>query len=209
MWPTSKASALQADSCGCDSRHLHQTAPATAGVRAPLQSAGCNPVVVKVTGTPTRGVTPPAPTNHTDVADKQGSRLQNGPMQERYLPSVPNFSWECSVVSLHDSLKTRRCWCDSNRSTTFHCGKIEDPTGLISHVAVGATPTPAPILSECSLAVQALGLGPRSRRCESCRSDHFCFAQVCGSVSGAPARDAGEAGANPAHLTSLSLVEMK
>ena len=29
---------------------------------------------------------------HTDVADKQGSRLQNGPMQERYLPSVPIFS---------------------------------------------------------------------------------------------------------------------
>ncbi len=29
--------------------------------------------------------------HHTDVADKQGSRLQNGPMQERYLPSVPIF----------------------------------------------------------------------------------------------------------------------
>lgn len=26
------------------------------------------------------------------------------------------FFWECSVDSLHDSLKTRRCWCDSNRS---------------------------------------------------------------------------------------------
>ena len=28
------------------------------------------------------------------------------------------------------------------------------------------------------------------------------FHQVCGSVSGAPAREAGEAGANPAHLTT-------
>jgi hypothetical protein len=43
-------------------------------------------------------------------------------------------------------------------------------------------------------------LGPRSRVCESRRSDHFY--QVCGSVSGAPAREAGEAGANPAHLTT-------
>ena len=40
--------------------------------------------------------------------------------------------------------------------------------------------------------------------------DHACashaaptsFFQVCGSVSGAPAREAGEAGANPAHLTT-------
>ncbi len=52
---------------------------------------------------------------HTDVADKQGSGLQNRPMQERYLPSVPFFR-ERSVVSLHVSLKPRRCWCDSNRS---------------------------------------------------------------------------------------------
>ena len=36
--------------------------------------------------------------------------------------------------------------------------------------------------------------------CESRRSDQFY--QVCGSVSGAPAREAGEAGANPAHLTT-------
>lgn len=39
--------------------------------------------------------------------------------------------------------------------------------------------------------------------CDSRRSDHLCFFhQVCGSVSGAPARDAGEAGATPAHLTN-------
>src|SRR5215216_1278488 len=30
----------------------------------------------------------------------------------------------------------------------------------------------------------------------------FSSIQVCGSVSGAPAREAGEAGANPAHLTT-------
>lgn len=40
-------------------------------------------------------------------------------------------------------------------------------------------------------------------------SDQFESTQVRGPVSGAPAREAGEAGATPAHLTSFSLVEMK
>ena len=60
-----------------------------------------------------------------------------------------------------------------------------------------------PFFSERSVAANALGLGPRDRRCNSCRSDQFF--QVRGPVSRAPARDAGEVGAIPTHLTSLRL----
>ena len=59
-----------------------------------------------------------------------------------------------------------------------------------------------PFFSERSVAANALGLGPKDRRCNSCRSDQF---QVRGPVSRAPARDAGEVGAIPTHLTSLRL----
>ena len=58
-----------------------------------------------------------------------------------------------------------------------------------------------PFFSERSVAANALGLGPRDRRCNSCRSDQF---QVRGPVSRAPARDAGEVGAIPTHLTSFA-----
>ena len=63
-----------------------------------------------------------------------------------------------------------------------------------------------PFFSERSVAANALGLGPRDRRCNSCRSDQFfrCVAQL----AGAPVCEAGEMGANPIHLTTL-LVEMK
>ena len=58
-----------------------------------------------------------------------------------------------------------------------------------------------PFFSERSVAANALGLGPRDRRCNSCRSDQF---QVRGPVSRAPARDAGEVGAIPTHLTNFA-----
>lgn len=85
-------------------------------------------------------------------------------------------------------------------------GRARSPSGLISHDARRCDSDTRIQFSECSLAVQALGLGPRRRECESRRSDHF---QVRGPVSGAPAREAGEVGASPTHLTSLLLVEMK
>jgi hypothetical protein len=58
----------------------------------PFRLSGCNPAVVKPTGS---DVWCDSTGSHhfdsTDVADKQGSGLQNRPMQEHYLPSVPIF----------------------------------------------------------------------------------------------------------------------
>ena len=80
-------------------------------------------------------------------------------------------------------------------------GRPRCPTGLISHVAVGATPTPAPIFAERSLEVRH-SAWDRDHACASHAAPTKFLFQVCGSVSGAQAREAGEAGANPAHLTT-------
>jgi hypothetical protein len=165
---------------------------------------------------------------------------------------LPLF-WECSVDSLHDSLKTRRCWCDSSRSHHSRKRRVRrrshKPTlpvqlGILlptfserslevrysawdrDHACAGAQQRDRaaaggahraesdehesipPLFVALPAARAPALLTPRAARGYAisalrATSDHF-FYQVCGSVSGAPAREAGEAGANPAHLTNVT-----
>lgn len=110
------------------------------------------------------------------------------------------FSRERSVVSLHGSLKPSRCWCDSNPSHHFSLWQEagSPAVGLISrHFRCNS--------GSCS---QFLEHSLAARHSAWDRDDAGAtpaaptkFPQVRGSVSGAPAREAGEAGASPAHLT--------
>ena len=54
------------------------------------------------------------------------------------------FSRRLSRSSDGAWLKTTRARRKTASLHHFHSGKVEDPTGLIRHVVVGATPTPAP-----------------------------------------------------------------
>lgn len=82
----------------------------------------------------------------------------------------------------------------------FIAGSGESAAGLISRLFSVQLGILLPFFSERSLEV----------RHSAWDRDHACanpaaptnFYQVCGSVSGAPAREAGEAGAIPAHLTT-------
>ncbi len=53
------------------------------------------------------------------TAARPARRRRGAKLRAREREPIPQglpIFWECSVESLHDSLKTRRCWCDSNRS---------------------------------------------------------------------------------------------
>ena len=121
----------------------------------------------------------------------------------RLLPGVPIFSgmWCSQSARLAEDEKVLVRF---QPFPFFMAGSGESAAGFIRRLFPVQLGILHPFFSECSLEAKALGLGPRPRVCKSCRSDHFFVAnQVCGSVSGAPAREAGEAGANPAHLTML------
>ncbi len=62
-----------------------------------------------------------SPPNFTDVADKQGSRLQNGFMQERYLPSVPVLGGQADLVMARP--KTTKRGAQPRASANFHAGR--------------------------------------------------------------------------------------
>lgn len=136
-------------------------------------------------------------------------------------------------ASAHAWLKPKRIRRDTG--SVHHSISAGSQAAKASHKRPfpGAVPGPASILSERSVAVNALGLEPRDRRCKSCRSDHFYSAcrakqqthpavngpvhrpsqvqvlprgpifQVSGPDSGAPVCDAGEESATPFHLTTL------
>ena len=54
-----------------------------------------------------------------------------------------------------------------------------------------------PEFSARSVAANALGLGPRDRRCKSCRADHFQIAAVVEYIRHSPSKR-NDAGGNPA-----------
>ena len=109
------------------------------------------------------------------------------------------FSWRLGRSSDGAWLKTTR----ARRATAslhhfFIAGSGESAAGLISRLFSVQLGILLPFFSERSLEV----------RHSAWDRDHACanpaaptIFQVCGSVSGAPAREAGEAGATPAHLT--------
>lgn len=128
--------------------------------------------------------------------------LQNRPGGCESLRTCQIFR-ECSVVSLHDSLKTRRCWCDSNRSHHSRKRRVRRRSHKPTlPVQLGIL---LPVFSERSLEVRHSAWDRDDACANPAAPTNFVVAhQVCGSVSGAPACEAGEAGANPAHLTKCS-----
>lgn len=110
------------------------------------------------------------------------------------------FLWRLSRSSDGAWLKTTRARRKTASLHHFNSRKRRVRRRSHKPAVFRATRNPAPTFSERSLEV----------RHSAWDRDHACanhaaptnFFQVCGSVSGAPAREAGEAGAIPAHLTT-------
>ena len=83
----------------------------------------------------------------------------------------------------------------------FIAGSGESAAGLISRLFSVQLGILLPVFSERSLGVRH-SAWDRDHACANPAAPTNLVYQVCGSVSGAPAREAGEAGANPAHLTT-------
>ena len=84
----------------------------------------------------------------------------------------------------------------------FIAGSGESAAGLISRLFSVQLGILLPFFSERSLEVRH-SAWDRDHACANHAAPTISILhQVCGSVSGAPAREAGEAGANPAHLTT-------
>ena len=81
---------------------------------------------------------------------------------------LPISFWECGVDSLHDSLKTKRCWCDSNRSHHSRKRRVRRRSHKPTFpVQLGIL---LPILSERSLEVRH-SAWDRDHPCATERSD--------------------------------------
>ena len=118
-------------------------------------------------------------------------------------PSGPaSVSWRLGRSSDGAWLKTTRARRATASLHHFHiAGSGESAAGLISRLFSVQLGILLPLFSERSLEVRH-SAWDRDHACANPAAPTNFVYQVCGSVSGAPAREAGEAGANPAHLTT-------
>ena len=163
-WQTSNAPALQAGRCGSVTRRLHHFQCGENEIQArPITSASV-------------GATPTPATNFREV-----SRLPV--CKTGVFKSAGSDDWSVTSASHHSGPVAQPA------EQPVVCGKVEgaSPFGSANLQQAAASKVavvclynnPAPVLPESAGAISAwcssniLGLGPRDRRCESCRADHF------------------------------------
>jgi hypothetical protein len=109
------------------------------------------------------------------VAEKKSNPLSAGRVWVQVPPGAPFYSYS--------DLEFRICF--GFRSSSFGFIKSHRRTlpGLVSCVSPALMKQPSG-LSARSVAANALGLGPRDRRCKSCRADHFRNGMMDGWICG-------------------------